>query len=211
MGYVLVSLVEENDVGTVDSDLLARHLSEELTPEAFHSGASPDHLQITADAEAAGSVGVLFGHKGAGTLRAVRDQNTPWADGQKLAEMFKLGRVYVFACNTVGDEVMNPLGQQAIEAGVRVFVGHAAPISSPDSRFADRPEFGDIQTCFSATVRAFLDGYDDEGALRTAGWDAYDALENGIGFSEGSSDQDFWSIAVAIQQLVTSQRVLKRS
>ena len=177
MGYVLVSLVDENDEATVDSDLLARHLSEKTAPEAFHRGVSPDHGQIAQDAEAAGAVGVLFGHDGAGTLRAVRDRTTPWADGQELAEMFKGGRVYVFACETVGDELMNPLGQQAVNAGIAVFVGHAVRISSPDSRFADRAEFGDIQTCFLAMVRAFLSDCNEEGALRTAGWDAYNASE----------------------------------
>ena len=211
MDYVLVSLVDESDEATVESDRLARYLKGKIAPNAFHSGASPDRVQIRAEAEIAGSVGVLFGHNGAGTLRAVRDRSVPWADGPQLAEMFRDGRVYVFACNTVGNELANPLGKQAVEAGVRVFVGHAAQISSPDSHFADRPEFEDICACFLVMVRTFLEGSDDEGVLRTTGWDAYDALENGIGFSEGSPGQDFWSIAVAVQRLISSLRVIKQS
>jgi hypothetical protein len=211
MGYVLVSLVDESDEATVDSDLLARHLRDQIAPDAFHSGASPDRAKIKKEAGSADSVGVLFGHNGAGTLRAFRDKNVQWANGPQLAEMFRDGRVYVFACETAGDEPENPLGKQAVEAGIRVFVGHAAPISSPDSRFTERPEFDDIQACFLAMVRAFLGGCDDEGALRTAGWDAYDALENGIGFSEGSTGQDFWSIAVEVQRLIVSLRVINQS
>ena len=41
MGYVLVSLVEESDEATVDSDRLARHLREKIASDAFHSGAFP--------------------------------------------------------------------------------------------------------------------------------------------------------------------------
>ena len=210
MGYVLVSLVDDKDEGTVDSDLLARHLSEKTTPEAFHRGASPDHDQITKDAEAADAVGVLFGHNGAGTLRAVEDKKVPWANGPQLAEMFKGGRVYVLACNTVGDELMNPLGQQAVASGIRIFVGHAASISPPDSKIANRAEFSQIQDCSLSMIQAFLDGCDDEKALQTAGWDAYDALEKGIGLTEDSAGFDFWPL-ISVQRLFTSLRVLRRS
>ena len=211
MSYVLVSLVDESDMATVDSDLLARRLRETIGPAAFHSHVFPDHGKIKADADAAGGVGVLLGHNGAGTLRAVQSTKVPWADGPKLAEMFRDGRIFVFACNTLGNEVVNPLGQLAVEAGVGVFVGHASPISPPDSSgLTDKPEFGAIQDCFLAMIRAFLDGEDEEGMLQTAGWDSYNVLQDGIGFSEDSPGIDFWPFAVTVQRLITSLKVRKR-
>ena len=211
MSYVLGSLVDEKDKATPDADLLARRLEERIAPRAFHKGASPNHTKVAADAEATGSVGVLFGHNGSGTLRAVEDKKVRWADGPELAEMFREGRVYVFACKTVGDDLMNPLGNQAVASGIRVFVGHDASIAPPDSSHAQRPEFVRIQDCSLAMICAFLDGCDEEGALRTAGWNAYDALENGIGLAEDSPGFVFWLDAVTVQQLAKSLRVLKRS
>lgn len=166
MSYVLVHL--RGDRATEHADRLVVYLQGRRMPLQMVAGESPTHHEVanalTADPVASG---VCVGHGSPTGLGP--EPHRIWADAARLGRTFHDRRLYVFACDTAGG--LDSLAARSVAAGVRVFVGHEGTIEAPLPPAEQRM----VEAVAGAAILAFIDGEDDEQALRAAIDDA--ALE----------------------------------
>lgn len=167
MSYVLVSL--RGDEATQMNDAFAQHFAKAFPPAVFFSEEHPDHDRVAESVRAWGQA-VVMGHDGAGSLRA-HGQGPPWTDARGFASMFRGARVWAYACDTRGASLetdLDSFGRQAVELGVRVFAGHAAPITAPPP-FATMPTLRDeVYRALGRGFRCFLQGSNNADEIRLA-------------------------------------------
>ena len=119
--------------------------------------------------------------------------------------MFRGRRVYAYACDTAGG--LDSLGARAVEAGIAVFVGHEGPITAPLPDEAMEI----VESVASAAILGFIDGTDDERALRTLVLEAGDAyLPDDIPIDRAAitaGRPNFWTQSELFDKLAFSLRV----
>jgi hypothetical protein len=132
-------------------------------------GHAPPHQEVEVAFAAAptSTTGVCIGHGNRTGIGSSPGQ--VWADASDLGALFRDRRLYAFACNTAGG--LESLGAHAVEAGIRVFVGHDATLEAPFPPQEQRM----VEAVAGAAIIMFIDGQDDELALINAIDDA--ALE----------------------------------
>jgi hypothetical protein len=159
---------------------------------------------------------VVFGHNGAGSLRAHATSDRPWANAEVFGGAAVDCRVYAYACETLGENDADAFGVAAVRAGVRVFVGHSQVIQSPDSeRGFTRAQLDCLRTSALGAIERFLDGEEREGHLRLALDDG--ALAEDPSFMSNILDVDetggslFFNASIVLQRLQSSLRVYRRA
>lgn len=165
MKYVLVSLT--GDDATAANDDFARSFAESHPPiRAFH-GESPAHEEVAAAVREA-KTALVLGHDGGGSIRGA-SQGAPWIIPSEFAKVFYDARVWVYACDTRGptqERDLESFGKIAFEGGVRVFAGHASPITAvpPFALFPDLRKR--THEALARVFRAFIQGEDNANTLR---------------------------------------------
>lgn len=165
MSYVLVSLT--GDEATAANDEFARWFATTHPAlQAFH-GEAPLHEEVAA-AVRESKTAIVLGHDGGGSLRG-KSQGAAWITPREFAHVFHDARVWVYACDTRGPSVEQDLesfGRIAFDGGVRVFAGHASPITAvmpfnlwPDFRMR-------TYQALARAFRAFIQGENNKNVLR---------------------------------------------
>lgn len=140
---------------------------------------------------------IVMGHDGGGSLRAA-SAGPSWADTTQFARLFRGARVWAYACDTRAatlEDDLSSFGRMALAGGVRVFAGHASPITAPPP-FASLPQLRETTYLAPARgFRCFLQGCDCTAEIRNR------ALR--------SRDPRIALIALSIQDAFESLRVLR--
>ncbi len=205
MTYVLVSLV--GDEATGESNALSKTLEELRSPSSVHRGESPNVDEVRQSMSGVESA-VLFGHDKYGTLRAFSDPTRSWANGEQIGRMFHGARIYLFACSSFLPEGES-LAEKAVQHGVRLVVGHDAPVSSPDSDLGySRTQISVVRKAALSMIEAFLDGETDHGRLKETGMRAWSVLEQGHPLDLGLDGSPLINAAIVLHKLPESIRVL---
>lgn len=165
MKYVLVSLT--GDEATAANDEFARWFASSHPPvRAFH-GESPAHEEVAAAVREA-KTALVLGHDGGGSIRGA-SRGEPWIHPAEFAKVFNDARVWVYACDTRGptqEQDLESFGKMAFEGGVRVFAGHASPITAVQP-FTLMPELRKLTyEALARVFRAFIQGEDNANMLR---------------------------------------------
>lgn len=205
MTYVLVSLV--GDEATRDANALSLRLEERCPAASTYRDESPDVDRIEqsmAEVDAA----VLFGHDGGGTLRAFSESERIWADALALGRIFGGARIYIYACDSFqpcGDS----LAELAVNHGVRLVVGHDAPIGTPDPlQGYTQEQLAIVQDAALAMMVAFLGGETDERRLRGIGLRARLVHEQRSLLDIGPDGNAFFSNSLVLFGVHKSLRVV---
>lgn len=168
MNYVLVSLV--GDEATQFNQAFAEHFAAAHPPARFFAAAHPAHAEVQAAVRECG-LALVMGHDGGGSLRAA-SRGAPWATPEEFAALFRGARVWVYACDTRGqtqEDDLDSFGRVALAGGVRVFAGHASPITAPPP-FATMPHLRDeLYRGLARAFRCFLHGSNSAEEIRRAG------------------------------------------
>jgi hypothetical protein len=129
VSYVLVSLT--GDEATAANDEFARWFAKEHPPLLAFHGESPLHEDVAAGVRET-KTALVLAHDGGGSIRGA-SQGDAWITPQQFAHVFHDARVWVYACDTRGptlEQDLESFGRIAFESGVRVFAGHASPITA---------------------------------------------------------------------------------
>lgn len=165
MSYVLVSLI--GDDATAANDEFARWFAAHHPPACAFHAESPAHDEIAAAVRET-KTALVLGHDGGGSLRGA-SQGAPWITPPEFAKVFYDARVWVYACDTRGptlEQDLESFGRIAFEQGVRVFAGHASPITAvpPFMLFPDLRKR--THEALARAFRAFIQGEDNAAVLR---------------------------------------------
>lgn len=197
MKYVLISLT--GDEATAANDEFARTFASTNPPTHEFHGEFPSHEAVAAAVRET-KTALVLGHDGGGSIRGA-SQGNAWITPEVFAKVFQDARVWVYACDTRGptlEQDLESFGRIAFEGGVRVFAGHASPITAV-MPFNLWPEYRiGTHAALSRAFRAFILGENNQIALRQK------ALVGTVG---GRSTV---TSALPIQRAMESLRVLAR-
>lgn len=167
MKYVLVSLT--GDDATAANDEFARWFAAAHPPVAAFHGEHPDLDEVATHVRET-RLALVFGHDGGGSLRGAA-KGAAWVDPPTFSRIFAGARVWVYACETRSrslDEDLESFGKIAFANGVRVFAGHASPVSATPP-FTSLPALKrSAHSALARGFRAFLQGENNAAALRRA-------------------------------------------
>lgn len=197
MGYALICLVGDENTRSIERS--ARDFASQFPP---HSDILTPHPSFESVARAVNQGNALVtGHNGRGNLRTT-SQGPAWADAQQFASIFQGARVYVYACNTLGEggqESLSSFGHQAIQAGVARFAGHCVVVPTDN-------QSSEIDEVIHALWRAFLEGEDSQDKLRGVGLRAFRAGQMHRPITGGV--KGFGLLAKALSAAINGLRVL---
>ena len=190
--YVSVALRSEDEESCRVADF-AGWFCGERQPVRFFEADTPAHDEIEQALVQTGArpCGVVFGHGNASGVSARRN-GWLWCDRGQFAGLFKGARVYVFACETLAGA--DAFGAAVVASGVSVFVGHAGEIHAPHPDWSDR-EWRLYCAALTETLRAFIDGCDDQAALRLCGREQWDVLDIGLVIDAAALDPDLGDLS----------------
>lgn len=203
MSHVLVHLV--GDGATREARRLVEHLQASRPAASIIQDELPPHAEVDTALTSASpeSSAVCVSHGGPRGLGP--DRERVWASAEELGLVFRGRRVYAYACDTAGG--LDSLGARAVEAGIAVFVGHEGPITAPLPEEAMEM----VESVASAAILGFIDGTDDERALRTLVLEAGDAyLPDDIPIDRAAitaGRPNFWTQSELFDKLAFSLRV----
>lgn len=197
MSYVLVSLL--GDEATEANDEFARWFASQHPPaRAFHAEFPDKNDVATAIQET--KTALVLGHDGGGSLRGA-SKGSAWIKPEEFAHVFRDARVWVYACDTRGptlEQDLESFGKIAFEGGVRVFAGHASPITAV-MPFRLMPDLRQRwYNALSRAFRAFIQGEDNANELRQ------------VALKATASGREAVFAALPIERDMNTLRVLKR-
>ena len=160
---------------------------------------SPAHEDVRR--EATGRDSLVVCHNGSGSLRAVIS-GEPWCTANQFADMFQGCRVYVYACDTLGQkglESLSSFGHSAVQQGVRRFAGHccSVPVGNLSSG---------IDAVLHAMWDAFLSGSNDTQSIQKAGQRAFLHVR----MHKPAGSPGFLQLASQLSKTINSLRVVGR-
>ena len=183
--YVLVSLWSNEDEASVAAYAMARRLNEVLPALGHLEGEAPDREEVRSALSSSDDAAlVIFGH--GGTALSARADGPSWVRPSELAEIAPGRRVYAFACDTLTPP-WRTFGEAAVEACVKVFVGHAGSVTSP-LIYEESEARRQIETGILAMITAFVAGENDAAVLRNSG--ETEASDKALGIELDLPSQD---------------------
>jgi hypothetical protein len=150
--------------------------------------------------------GVCIGHGGRAGIGS--SPGHIWADANDLGTLFRDRRLYAYACDTAGG--LESLAARAVDAGVRVFVGHDRALEAPLPPQEQRM----VEVVAGAAIIAFIDGQDDELALINAIDDAaFEIIPEGVpfDFTANRNKPNRWTQRLLFDKLASSLHVHRRA
>jgi hypothetical protein len=166
VAYALICLVGDENTQSIERS--AREFAKKFPPHGSILTPQPTSGEVKQTVNRGNAL--VTGHNGRGNLRTT-SQGSAWADAQQFAGMFQGARVYVYACNTLGEgglESLSSFGHQAIQAGVMRFAGHCVVVPTEN-------QSSGIDAVLHALWRAFLEGEDRQDRLQDLGKQAFRA------------------------------------
>ncbi|MCU0656512.1 MAG: hypothetical protein MUF64_15060 [Polyangiaceae bacterium] len=166
MNYALICLVGDENTQRIERS--ARAFAKRFPPQSDILSPQPSFDEVHRTVNEGNAL--LTGHNGSGNLRTT-SQGVAWANASQFASMFQGSRVYVYACNTLGEgglESLSSFGQEAVQQGVSCFAGHCVVVPTDN-------QSSQIDQVLHALWQAFLEGENDQESLQKVGWMAFRA------------------------------------